>query len=141
MTDFPVIPKTVLYTQGIDEVEAVDPYAAALCSAHYMKFISKSPTEEAQHYLTQEEKRIDSIMSRFPSIDSKIFDHHVRLLQFADHISLYICLNDPGVKPEISIPFSNKAFPFQLKSTELRVKQSMPIGKMRRPLILVGYLM
>ncbi len=104
-TSFPVIPKTVLYTQGIDEVEAVDPYAAALCSAHYMKFVSKSNMKEAKDFLKEEEKRVHKILASYPQIDSEVFDKHVKILQFADNISLYICLNDPGVSQENVHPF------------------------------------
>lgn len=103
--NFPVVPKIVLYTHGIDKVEAVDPYAAALCSAHYMKFISKSNMKEAKNFLKEEENRVQKIRASYPQIDSEIFHKHVKLLQFADNISLYMCLNDPGVSQENVHPF------------------------------------
>lgn len=110
--DFPVIPKTVLYTQGVDDVEAHDPYAAALCSAHYARFISSHKQNDVQLYINREEKRRRRILSDFSHHQLGAFDKHLALLQFADNLSLYICLNEPGVNKENEHDFFKKEIPF-----------------------------
>src|SRR5690625_5094747 len=95
--DFPILPKLVLYEKGVDEVEEKDPYAAALCSAHYSSFLSSHPSHKVKYYLMKEEERRNKILSSLPNISSDTFNKHLAILQFSDNISLYICLNEPGV--------------------------------------------
>src|SRR5690625_7022992 len=58
--DFPVLPKTVLYRQGVDKVEEVDAYAAALCSTHYMRFMENNTRPEVQTYIDRKSTRLNS---------------------------------------------------------------------------------
>ena len=99
-TNFPVAPKTVLYTKGIDEVEKHDAYAAALCSAHYHKFMENNDNEVAKEFIKQEANRRSRTMATMDHESLRNFDKHLALLQFADNISLYMCLNEPGVDKE-----------------------------------------
>src|SRR5699024_2610596 len=94
--DFLVLPKTLLYPQGVAIVEEVDAYAAALCSTHYMRFMENNTRPEVQTYMAHEKKQTKRILTDL-AIDQATFDDHVALLQFADNISLYVCLNEPGV--------------------------------------------
>lgn len=94
--DLPLLIKTVLYTYGVDLVERRSPYAAALCSAHYTKFLQKYDIEEVQQYITQEQRRRERILQAFPEIDTETFEKHLGLLQFADNLSLFICLHEEG---------------------------------------------
>lgn len=95
--DFPILPKLTLYTEGVNQVELIDPYAAALCSAHYINFLKNHSTHEVMTYINKENARIKRISSSFPTMTKEIFNRHLALLKFADNISLYVCLNDPGV--------------------------------------------
>lgn len=115
--DFPVLPKIVLYEQGVNEVEKNDPYAAALCSAHYARFISSEDSVEASLYLKKEEQRREKILSSFTPEQLDLFDNHLALLQLADNLSLYICLNEPGVSKKDEHYFFQEeiSFPIVIK--------------------------
>jgi len=110
-TTFPHRPKTVLYTKGVDDVQEVNPYAAALCSAHYMTFMERGPKKEVQQYLKKEQHRIDTILASIPGITKETFQTHLAMLQFADNMSLYICVNDPGVSKKDEHAFFKKGIP------------------------------
>src|SRR5699024_7108306 len=94
--DLPVLLKTVLYTNGVDIVERRNPYAAALCSAHYTKFLQKYEIKEVQQYIEKEELRRKNILQAYPEVDEATFAKHLALVQLADNISLYICLHEAG---------------------------------------------
>src|SRR5699024_754726 len=113
--DFPVLPKTVLYTQGVDKVEEVDAYAAALCSTHYMRFMENNTNPEVQTYMAHEKKRTKHILTNL-AIDQATFDDNVSLLQFADNISLYVCLNETGVSQSNVHFFFKDGIPIALNS-------------------------
>lgn len=94
--DLPLLIKTVLYTNGVNIVEEKDPYAAALCSAHYTKFLQKYEIDEVKHYIKSEQLRRETILQLYPHIDKATFNRHLAFLQLADNMSLYICLHEPG---------------------------------------------
>lgn len=94
--DLPLLTKTVLYTYGVDLVEKRNPYAAALCSAHYTKFLQKYEKDEVKQYVANEQLRRKLILQNYPEIDEETFEKHLALLQLADNMSLYICLHEPG---------------------------------------------
>src|SRR5699024_4679174 len=113
--DFPVLPKTVLYTQGVDKVEEVDAYAAALCSTHYMRFMENNTHPEVQTYMAHEKKRTKRTLTDL-AIDQATFDDNVALLHFAYDISLYVCLNEPGVSQSNVHFFFKDGIPIALNS-------------------------
>lgn len=94
--DLPLLTKTVLYTYGVDLVEQRNPYAAALCSAHYTKFLQKYENKDVQQYVTKEQIRRQAILQNYPEVDEATFEKHLAFLQLADNMSLYICLHEPG---------------------------------------------
>lgn len=94
--DLPIPIKTVLYTYGVDLVEKRNPYAAALCSAHYTKFLQKYKIKEVQQYVNDEQLRRSTILQSYPEVDDKTFAKHLSLLQLADNMSLFLCLHEPG---------------------------------------------
>ncbi|WP_432355508.1 DUF3891 family protein [Sporosarcina sp. A2] len=49
-TDFRFPAKLALYTQGIEELEVLDTYAAMLCSEHYCQFIMESEDPDAKNF-------------------------------------------------------------------------------------------
>lgn len=98
--DFPLLIKTVLYTKGVDLVEEVNPYAAALCSKHYTKFLEKYDLAEVQAYVKKEALRRKRIISAFPEVTEDRFHYHLGLLQLADNMSLFLCLHEGGNNEE-----------------------------------------
>src|SRR5699024_1075139 len=62
-----------------------------------------------------EKKRTKRILTDL-AIDQATFDDHVALLQFADNISLYVCLNEPGVSQSNVHFFFKDGIPIALNS-------------------------
>lgn len=98
-TEFPTIPKTVLYKHGIDQVENKDPYAALLCSEHYIKFLERSNDEFAKEFVHNEKKRQQNLQKKL-NLDNGQWLHDYDILQFFDNLSLFVCLNEPGTTQE-----------------------------------------
>ncbi|KAB7707476.1 DUF3891 family protein [Bacillus aerolatus] len=109
--DFPVLAKIVLYKNGIDEVEKNDPYAALLCSMYYTGFLKNEAANEAKVFVAQEKERQEKLIHSLEITDRLLLHFHCGLLQFGDHLSLYICLNEPGAKKEEELPFFRDGIP------------------------------
>lgn len=106
--DFPLPPKAVLYTSGIDAVEKEDAYAGLLCSSHYERFMARENQIEAKRFVQDEKIRQQRIIQSLPDFNETLYQFHFAMLRFGDDISLYLCLNEPGT-PEDSIhPFFKK---------------------------------
>lgn len=110
-TDFPLLPKIVLYKQGIDCVETMDPYAAMLCSFHYEQFIENNEEREAKQFVEQEHKRRERLAGQVEGFNHILFEKHYALLQLGDNFSLYCCVNDPGVTKEHEHIFFQNGIP------------------------------
>lgn len=110
-TDFPLLPRIALYQNGVNEIELNDSYAAALCSAHYTKFLNNDTHEQVQKYLHTENLRRKRLLATFPHVSKTLFKIHLAMLQFADNISLYVCLNKPGTAKEDEHRFFKKGIP------------------------------
>lgn len=108
--DFPSLPKIVLYKNGIDEVEKKDAYAALLCSEHYKRFLLNNTSDEAQSFVKEEEQRQERIFQSL-NADKQQFKFHYSLVQLGDNLSLYICLNEPGVSKAKEHPFFKDGIP------------------------------
>ncbi|WP_394233544.1 DUF3891 family protein [Niallia oryzisoli] len=98
--NYPISPKTIIYTFGIDFVEKNDPYAALLCSRHYSRFLLNDTSSYSAAFIEQERNRQQRIVESLGVLDSSLFNYHYELLRFGDDISLYLCLNEPGVSKE-----------------------------------------
>ncbi|WP_042197864.1 DUF3891 family protein [Paenibacillus camerounensis] len=100
--DFPVVPKLTFYRRGLNEIEAVSPYGALLCSLHFERLIEVSGEEcpELEEYQKDEAERRASIHreleQRAVPIGEDELYYDARLLQFCDDLSLYMALNRPG---------------------------------------------
>lgn len=105
--DYPLAPKLPMYEKGIDEVERMNPYAALLCSLHYASFdpIRSSDRPDCIDYIRKETIRQDRIRQRVGALDPDWVLRHLRLLQFCDHLSLYVCLNKEGAAKEEEHPW------------------------------------
>ncbi|MFC4024863.1 DUF3891 family protein [Oceanobacillus longus] len=109
--DFPNLPKIILYKHGIDEVQKVDPYAGMLCSEHYKRFLLNNTSLEAQAFVTYEEMRQQTIIDTLNKFNKRLFEFHYSLLQLADNLSLYICMNEPGAEKQNEHSFFKKGIP------------------------------
>ena len=103
--DFPIIPKTVLYTFGINEVQERDSYAALLCSEHYKRFLLKSALPEAKAFVQQEARRQEWLISTIKDFDKEAFEADYTLLKFSDNLSLFVCMNEAGAADKDLHPF------------------------------------
>lgn len=112
-TTYPLIEKVEAYKNGVDEVEAISPYAALLCSRHYTSFFSMNENTPSITYqfLKEEEQRRENIKDQLNGkITEEEIKEHVKILQFSDDLSLYICLNPPGVTKEEEFPWFKDGF-------------------------------
>ncbi|WP_085993568.1 DUF3891 family protein [Oceanobacillus senegalensis] len=99
-SDFPLSPKTIVYTHGINEVQKHDRYAALLCSEHYAQFLEDERAVDARRFVQQEKERQKQILLELGEINESLFQFHYGLLKFGDGLSLYLCINEPAVSQE-----------------------------------------
>lgn len=113
--DYPAEPKIRHYQQGITEVEDMAPYAGLLCSLHYTGFPDLAKTEVGQHFLATEEQRQQRLQQQLglsTNAQQHVLDFHLQLLKFADRLSLYFCLNEPGADKAHEHPWYRDGIPF-----------------------------
>ncbi|MFN7252757.1 MAG: DUF3891 family protein [Anaerobacillus sp.] len=97
--DYPLKPKLAAYTNCINRVEKEDDYAALICSLHYTSFFEGYANGRGAEFITQERLRQEKLRRRL-KINKESLLFHYNLLQFCDNLSLYLCLNEPGVDKE-----------------------------------------
>jgi hypothetical protein len=122
---FPILPKIVLYRDGINEVEKDDTYAALLCSEHYKRFLVNHTSEAAQTFIKQEEERQKRIMEETPNFKREYFNFHYGLVQLGDNISLFLCLNEPGATGEAQHRFLRDGIPL---ASALNLSEKMELS-------------
>lgn len=99
--DYPLHEKLDYYRLGLDETENLNPYAGLLCSMHYTSFINRDATDkESQEFLKAEQNRQYILRNQLKIIEDTLLNKHFQLLQLCDNLSLYVCLNRPGIKKE-----------------------------------------
>ncbi|WP_202077328.1 DUF3891 family protein [Caldalkalibacillus salinus] len=94
--DYPLYPKLQFYRLGLDEVEVQSPYAALLCSLHYASFFEDVQDSKALAFYEQErtrQRRLLQQLALWEEDDHEAIDTFYDLLQFCDHLSLFICLS------------------------------------------------
>jgi hypothetical protein len=99
--DFPLTPKLIHYTYGIDEVEENNIYAALLCSLHYTALLNSASSVKVENFLSKEKHRQQVLREQLgihATEKEERLTYHFHLLQFLDRLSLYLCINKPGVK-------------------------------------------
>lgn len=94
--DLPIGLKIILYKNGIDQIATMSPYAALLCSIHYVSFLKKRQDELSQLFVSSEQIRQAQIQNSIQ--DPSYVQKHYDLLKFFDDLSLYICLHEPNTK-------------------------------------------
>lgn len=109
--DLPTDPKLVFYKNGIDEAEQMDDYAGVLCSHHYAQFAANDSDQKSKKFVQHEEDRQNQLKGQVEDFDEKLFQFHYDLLKFCDNLSLYVCLNEPGVTKEDEHRFHKNGLP------------------------------
>ncbi|MGN4422963.1 DUF3891 family protein [Bacillus cereus group sp. MYBK30-1] len=108
--DCPSSLRFVFYTIGLNEIEASNPYGALLCSKHFLSFPLNEEDEVMMSFYKQELDRQKRILKMLTKKQHVMFDKHYRLLKFCDELSLYTCMNRPGVKKEDEIDLFKEGF-------------------------------
>ena len=124
---YPLTPKLTAYTNGVDEVQEQSVYAALLCSKHYCSFFTGSITSEpgVQTFLDQEQQRQESLLKKIDlRSTSKKLAEHFKLLQFCDDLSLYICMNQPGIPKSEEVSWFKDGFtqPFSFAPSGIKAE-------------------
>ncbi|TWI53590.1 DUF3891 family protein [Halalkalibacter nanhaiisediminis] len=120
--DYPLELKLAFYKKGIDEIETVSPYAALLCSFHFSSFFPNPNDTSSIQFVNEESKRQKRI-KRQVKVEPDLLQKHFRWLQFCDDLSLYVCLNEPGVTKENEHPWFIDGF----RNTEIFGISEKPI--------------
>lgn len=107
--DYPLIPKLKYYERGINEVEEMNKYAGLICSMHFAYFFNGVEEPESKYFFMQERKRQQRLMSEI-ECNRSLLDIHYQMLQFCDLLSLYLCLNEPGIDKENEIERYKEGF-------------------------------
>jgi len=99
--DYPLEEKLDFYVQGLNEIEKINSYSGLLCSLHYTSFFDAVSSPESFSFVEKEKQRQEKILHELGHIDQSLIMSHLNILQFCDRLSLYVCLNDPGVPKEL----------------------------------------
>ncbi len=94
--DYPVEPKMEAYREGLDLLEAREPYAACLCSMHYASFVRGARGEVEVRFREGEDRRQERLRGAMSAQELENLERNFRLLQMCDDLSLFVCLNEPG---------------------------------------------
>lgn len=95
--DYPLLPKLALYKLGLDEIEKISKYACLISSLHYSSFFKDWVQPECIAFIERENLRQKSILD-LVNVNEETISLHLKILQFCDRLSLYVCLNEPGVE-------------------------------------------
>lgn len=110
--DFPVRPKLVFYRRGVDLVCQNNPYAALLCSLHFVSFFKLDSTPIERKYKQDEQERQKEIIRQLQldTGEHSRVTFHLDLLQLHDNLSLYACMNEPGTSKEEEFEWYKRGF-------------------------------
>ncbi|MBM7552261.1 DUF3891 family protein [Thalassobacillus pellis] len=110
--DYPLQEKLDAYTRGIDSIAKESSYAAMLCSLHYSSFFPADTKDSTiQAFLDHEKERREKLSEKLTiDVPKDLYDRHFRRLQFCDDLSLYICMQEPGVSKEKELSWFKNGF-------------------------------
>ncbi|MFW5434991.1 DUF3891 family protein [Paenibacillus apiarius] len=108
--DFPLALKLAFYRSGLDEIEAMNPYASLLCSMHFASFFHLEEQQEVVGFLRKERERQKRLREQIGELPEELIQSQFRLLQFCDDLSLFVCLNEPGASKEDEFPWYQEGF-------------------------------
>lgn len=98
--DLPSLLKLPHYQYGIDWVECKNKYAALLCSQHYASFFSHTKDDAELEYYQYELDRQNRLLVKIGDVSENENNNHLDILKFFDRLSVYICMNEPGVSKD-----------------------------------------
>lgn len=113
--DYPERLKLHFYKLGIEQVDQANSYAAILCSMHYCSFLENVRTEVGKQFYEREQLRQKHLMNKLKIPHDRLLQYQLKILQFCDDLSLYVCMNKPGIPKEEEVGifkngFSNSEF-------------------------------
>ncbi|OIJ18959.1 hypothetical protein BKP45_14625 [Anaerobacillus alkalidiazotrophicus] len=110
--DYPLTPKIKAYKKGIDIIEKKDRYAALICSLHYASFFERYTNGRGEDFLSLERDRQKKLKEKLHihKLEEEELLFHYYLLQFCDNLSLYLCMNEPGVDKKNELIWFRKGF-------------------------------
>ena len=109
--DYPERLKLHFYKLGIDQIDLANSYAAILCSMHYASFYANAQHEFGKQFFEREKLRQKHLINKLKIPHDRLLTYQLKILQFCDDLSLYICLNKPGVSKEEEVRLFKKGFP------------------------------
>jgi hypothetical protein len=109
--DYPEKLRLHFYTLGIDQVDQANSYAAILCSMHYASFYKESEDAAGKQFYEGEKLRQKHLINKLKIPHDRLLNYQLKILQFCDDLSLYVCLNKPGVIKEEEVDIFKKGFP------------------------------
>lgn len=112
--DFTAYPETLkyhFYRLGIEQTDQVNSYAALLCSMHYASFLTEAETEVSKTFYQKELQRQKHLMIRLNITNDTFLKYQLKILKFCDDLSLYVCLNKPGIDKKEEHSFYKEGFP------------------------------
>ncbi|TXK85830.1 DUF3891 family protein [Paenibacillus sp. N3.4] len=96
--DFPLKPRFLFYTLGIDEVQRTNKYSALLCSLLYTTLFERVKDKDVEGYLNQEyhrQKTLKELLIIDEGTNSQL-QTHLNILLICDELSLFMCMQEPG---------------------------------------------
>lgn len=109
--DYPLTDKLRAYQQGVMEVREQSRYAAILCSRHYCSFFSDDTDDERiKAFLDREEGLQQADRQTLSSAEQATLDIDQKFLSFCDDVSLYLCMNKPGVAKQSEVNWFRDGF-------------------------------
>jgi hypothetical protein len=104
-TEFAAVPKVRAYADGVDWLEARDPYAACLSSMHYATVVGGSGNPDEKRFARREMERQDRLKRGFCDEELENLERNLGLLKLCDGLSLFVCLNEPGRTARLFPPY------------------------------------
>ncbi len=108
--DYPERLKLHFYKLGIEQVDRANSYAAILCSMHYASSYEHTSNEVAIQFYEGERTRQKHLMNKLKIPHDMLLNYQLRILQFCDQLSLYLCMNKPGASKKEEIETFKKGF-------------------------------
>jgi hypothetical protein len=112
---YPTSEKLLIYQEGLNTLEKSHPYSALLTSKHYCSFYKSRNEKDVHAFLQSELLRQERLQGKY-TIEQVTSD--LSLLKLYDDLSLYVCLNKPGVAKELEHPWYKNGIPIRAKQTK-----------------------
>jgi hypothetical protein len=113
--NYPTKEKLHIYHKGITQLEKLHPYVALITSLHYCSFFLGRNNTEYQEFVASETERQEKLAQSTKARDVK---DDLQFLKLCDDISLYACLNKPGVSKGEEHPWYQNGIAWGKKENE-----------------------